>query len=372
MDLNRFIADRARALDVSGIRKMFDLSATLKDPINFSIGQPDFDVPDNVKEAAIRAIREGKNGYTPTQGVEPLRQKLLAALKQEFDWDPLVLVTSGVSGGLTLAMLACLNPGDEVIVPDPYFVSYRHLPGMLGAKAVVVDTYPDFRLLPERIEAAITPRTKMLLFSSPSNPTGVVLPEEDLRAVAELARKHDLLLLADEIYTALSYDGPAPSVVRFAPERTVLLRGFGKSHGMTGWRLGYAAGPPAIVGEMTKLQQYTFVLAPSCVQWAAVEALDTPATPRVEEYRTKRDLVCELLGGTFEFARPSGSFYVFPHVPSAYANSTDFVTAGMERNVLTIPGKFFSEVDTHFRLSYAAPNDKIRAGCKILCAMARG
>ncbi len=371
MDPSRFVAERAKALDVSGIRKMFDLSANLEDPINFSIGQPDYDVPERVKEAAIRAIREGRNGYTPTQGITPLRERIVAETRGEFGYEPLVLMTSGLSGGLTLAMLACLNPGDEIIIPDPFFVSYRHLPSLFGAKAVPVDTYPDFVLRAERVEAAITARTKMILVCSPSNPTGVVMGEGELRAMGDLARRRDLLLLSDEIYQMLSFDGPAGSVVQHAPERTILLRGFGKSFGMPGWRLGYAAGPPALIAEMTKLQQYTFVCAPSIVQWAGLEAMDTPVTENVSAYRAKRDLVCELLGAAFEFSRPSGGFYVFPRVPERFESATAFVTQALERNVLTIPGKIFSERDTHFRISYAAPNEKLRAGCEILCGMAR-
>ena len=370
---DQFVSRRAQAVDASGIRKMFDLSATLKDPINFSIGQPDYDVPENVKRAAIQAIRDGKNGYTPTQGIAPLVEKIRHRLYAEFPGArPAVFVTSGISGGLTLAMLACLNPGDEVIVPDPYFVSYKHLVNLLGAKPVFLDTYPDFRLSRDRLAHAVTPRTRMLLINSPNNPTGVVCSRQELGLAAEIARQYDLLIVSDEIYRDLSYDGPCSSVYGYAPERTILLRGFGKSHGMTGWRLGFAAGPPAVIAEMSKLQQYTFVLAPSIVQYAGLAALDTPVEPHVDEYRQKRDLVVRLLSGSFEFSRPSGSFYVFPKIPPRFASATDFVTAAMKRNLLCIPGSIFSERDTHIRVSYAVPNDKIEQGCEILCRLARG
>ena len=262
MDPREFISQRSKAVDASGIRKVFDLAAKLKDPINFSIGQPDFDVPEPVKEAAIDAIRAGYNSYTQTQGIPPLRDAIGNELAEEFgDWPDMVLITSGVSGGLMLAMLATLNPGDEVVFVDPYFVMYKHLARLVGAVPVTVDTYPDFRFPAEKVEKAITPRTKMLILNSPSNPTGMVYQDEELQAAAAIARQHNLLLVSDEIYEALSYDGTCPSPVPHAPERTILLRGFSKTYAMTGWRMGYAAGPEAIIQEMTKLQQYTFVCA---------------------------------------------------------------------------------------------------------------
>jgi aspartate aminotransferase/aminotransferase len=352
---------------------MFDLGATLTNPINFSIGQPDYDVPEAVKQAAMDAIRKGRNGYTPTQGIAPLIDKIQARLAEEFpNYEPAVFVTSGVSGGLTLALLACLNPGDEVIVPDPYFVSYKHLVKVLDAQPVFLDTYPDFRLRPDRLEAAVSPRVRLMLINSPGNPTGVVWSGEELAAAAEIARRHDLLIVSDEIYCDLSYEGPCPSVASYAPERTILLRGFGKSYGMTGWRLGFAAGPEAIIAEMSKLQQYTFVLAPSMVQYAGLAALDTSVEGHVQDYRRKRDLVVELLSSSFQFARPGGGFYVFPKTPPAFADATEFVTTAIKHNVLCIPGNIFSETDTHFRISYAVPDGKIRAGCEILCRLAGG
>ena len=367
----QFISRRARSVDASGVRKMFDLSVTLKDPINFSIGQPDYDVPDPVKQAAIAAIREGRNGYTPTQGIAPLVEKLKTGLRKEFSgYDPALFVTSGVSGGLTLSMLACLDPGDEVIVPDPYFVSYKHLVNVLNARPVFLDMYPKFRLSPERLEAAVSPRTRMILINSPGNPTGVVYTADELKMVATLAARHDLLIVADEIYHDLSYDGASPSIVSYAPDRTILLRGFGKSFGMTGWRMGFAAGPAPIIAEMSKIQQYTFVLAPSIVQYAGLVALDTSIRDRIDDYRRKRDLTVKLLSGSFEFTPPSGGFYVFPKAPPQFTSATEFVTAAMKHNVLCIPGNIFSEKDTHFRISYAVPNDKIEAGCKLLCEMA--
>lgn len=280
------------------------------------------------------------------------------------------MVTSGVSGGLVLALLACVNPGDEVIYPEPYFVSYPHLVGLAGGVPVPVDTYDSFRLDPNRIERAITSRTRILLINSPSNPTGVVYAEEDVRAVARLAARHDLLIISDEIYNRLSYDGRAVSPGVEAPERTLVLRGFGKSYGMTGWRMGYAAGPPAVIAEMCKLQQYTFVCAPQPAQWAGLAALDCDITHHVSDYRAKRNLVCDLLRSAFEFVRPSGGFYVFPKAPASFGDATAFVEEAVRNRVLIIPGGVFSRRDTHFRISYAAPDDVLRKGCEILCRLA--
>src|SRR6187402_3928719 len=203
-----FISTRASGVDASGIRKVFDLAAKMKDPINLSIGLPDFDVPDLAKQAAIDAIRAGHNRYTQTQGIEPLRTRLRADLSKEMGRDVGdVLITSGVSGGLFLSILATINPGDEAIFLDPYFVMYKHLLTLAGGRAVMVDSYPDFRFHADRVERAITPRTKLLILNSPSNPTGVVMSADEVRAAVEVARKHDLLILSDEIYEPFLYEG---------------------------------------------------------------------------------------------------------------------------------------------------------------------
>jgi len=371
MSGRNFIADRVRTIGASGIRRVFDIGAQLTDPIDLSIGQPDFPVPDNVKRAMIRAIESNRNGYTVTRGIPELRQRIARQLKAEFSWEPDLLVTSGVSGGLFLALLASLNPGDEVLIGDPYFVSYKHLVRLAGGVPVAVDLYDDFQLHPERFAAAVTPKTRLLIVGSPGNPTGVVFNREDVRAIAELARRHDLLIVCDEIYNLLTYDGPISSAVTFAPERTILLRGYSKSYAMTGLRMGYAAGPTEIITEMAKLQQYTFVCAPQPAQHGALEAMDTDISSRVDEYRGKRDLVCKMLTGVVDFVRPSGGFYVFPKTPPRFKTATEFVAAAVERKLLIIPGEVFSERDTHFRISYAAPNEKIKRGCEIIRELTR-
>jgi aspartate/methionine/tyrosine aminotransferase len=371
-----YISSRALAVDASGIRKVFDLAAKMKDPINLSIGQPDFDVPQLAKDAAIEAIRSGNNAYTQTQGIAPLRERLRADLTREMGNDVgEVLITSGVSGGLFLAILATINPGDEAIFLDPYFVMYKHLLTMAGGKSVMVDSYPDFRFHADRVEKAITPKSKLLILNSPSNPTGVVMSPAELEAAVQVARKHDLLLISDEIYEPFLYGADADGDMGGLPspmktyEKTILLRGFSKSHAMTGWRLGYAAGPVEIIAQMTKLQQYTYVCAPSPLQYAALRAMDTPMHSAVEAYRRKRDIAFETLSRKFEVVRPDGAFYIFPKAPAGMT-ATDFVAKAIENNVLIIPGNVFSERDTHFRISYATSDEKLKRGCEILCSLA--
>ena len=366
-----FIAQHVESIGSSGIRRVFDLGATLKDPINLSIGQPDFPIPDNIKETVVRAVREDHNGYTVTRGMPALRERIARQLKDEFEWEPDLMATCGVTGGLILVLMACINPGDEVLIGDPYFVSYKHLVNLVGGRPVFVNLYDDFQLHPERFAAAITDKTKMILLCSPGNPTGVVYREDDVRAMAELAKQHDLLLVSDEIYAMLCYDGVNPSVVRHAPDRTLLLRGYGKSYAMTGLRMGYAAGPPEVITQMAKLQQYTFVCPPHPAQYGALEAMDTDMTAQVDAYRTKRDLVCEELKGAFDYVKPSGGFYIFPKAPAGYPSATAFVEEAIRHNLLMIPGEVFSERDTHFRISYAAPNETIRRGCEILRSLSR-
>ena len=365
------LADRTRRVEFSGIRKFFELARRMKDPCDLSIGQPDYDAPDAVKAAAIQAIREGNNRYTPSAGVPELVERLKAEVRNELGVDAAVLVTSGVSGGLFLALLATVNPGDEVVFLDPYFVSYLQLTHMIGGRPVPVDAYPDFRFRPEAVEAAITPRTKALLINSPANPTGRVMTDGEIEAAAEIARRHHIALISDEIYAGLCYDGASMCPLPQGPENTVVLRGFGKSFGVTGWRMGYAAGPAAIIDEMTKLHQYTYVCAPAPLQYATLTALETDVSHHRRDYAKKRDLVCSLLDGHFEIVRPGGGFYVFPRVPSHFSSASQFCEAAAKEGVLVIPGNVFSDRDSHFRVSYATTEAILGRGCEVLCRLAK-
>jgi aspartate/methionine/tyrosine aminotransferase len=364
-----WLADRTRLFDSSGIRKVFDLAAKLKDPINLSIGQPDFDVPEPVRRAAIDAIQGGRNGYALTQGIPELREKLQSQVCQQYGHDDRELfITSGTSGGLMLALNVLVNPGEEVIVFDPCFVMYDALSAVVGAKVVSINTYPDFRVDLDRVADAITPRTKAIIFNSPMNPTGVVASEEVVRGLAELAQRHNVVLVSDEIYRAFCYDRPFVSPAQYNPE-TLVIDGFSKTYGMPGWRLGFAHGPSAIIREMIKLQQYSFVCAPHPAQWAGVAAMDVDMSPQIEAYHRKRDRLLAGLAGRYEVVQPGGAFYIFPKAP--WGTATEFVTEAIQKHqLLIIPGNVFSRRDTHFRISYAAADAVIERGIEALQRLA--
>ncbi len=366
MSTHPWLADRTAKFDSSGIRKVFDLAAKMSNPINLSIGQPDFAVPEAIKEAAIAAIHADKNGYSVTQGAADLRNRLQQRVDAELGHaDRRVLVTSGTSGALVLAILALVNPGDEVIVFDPYFVMYPALVGMVGGTAVLVDTYPDFRIDPARVAAAITPRTKLILLNSPANPTGAVADEADVKALAELATKHNIAIISDEIYREFCYDAPLASPTRWN-DQSIVIDGFSKTYGVTGWRLGFVHGPSAIIDKLTMLQQYTFVCAPHPLQFAAVAALDVDMSEHVAAYRRRRDLVVDgLVAAGYEVAKPGGAFYVFPKVLGD-GTGGEFVARAIENELLIIPGSVFSARDTHFRISYAASEATIERGLDVL------
>lgn len=369
-----WLADRCRSVEASGVRKIFELGKSLKDPVNLSIGQPHFDVPQPVKEAAKAAIDAGHNGYTVTQGIPELLALLRADVRARFPGQERdLLVTSGTSGGLLLALMAVVNPGDEVVTADPYFVSYPNLVAALGGKLVAVETYPDFQLDLNRLAGAITPRTKAVLLSTPSNPTGAVIGAEAQRQLAGLCRDRGVLLVSDEIYRAFHYHsleggGPPLSPAAHNPD-AVVIEGFGKTYGMTGWRLGWAHGPEWLIQEMAKFQQFTFVCAPSVVQHAGAAAMAYDVGGIIADYKRKRDLLVAGLKGLYEFVVPGGAFYLFPKAP--WGTGTEFVTEAVRHNLLVIPGGAFSARDTHVRISYAATDETLARGIDILRALAR-
>lgn len=364
-----WIADRMQNIDASGIRKAFDLAKSMKDPINLSIGLPDFDCSERVKEAAIAAMYSGKNQYTVTQGIPELRGRIQETVDKQFGHnDRQVLITSGTAGALMLALCAVVNPGDEVIIFDPYFVMYRHQATLAGGVSVLIDTYPDFRIKTEVVAAAMTPRTRCVIVNSPANPSGVVASEDEMRALAELCRQRNVLLISDEVYRAFCYDAPFATPATWN-EDVLVVDGFSKAHGMTGWRLGFAHGPSRIIQEMAKLQQFSFVCAPSIAQYGGVAALDDDLTERIEIYRQKRDMVVSALEGFYDLPHPEGAFYAFPRAP--WGTASEFVIEAIKRNLLIIPGNVFSRRDTHFRISYAAADDTLKRGLDVLRDLAR-
>ncbi len=359
------IADRMNLIDSSGIRKVFNLASKMKNPINLSIGQPDFDVPEPIKESAIKAIKEGKNRYTLTQGLPELNEKLLDKYSKLYpDNKPEAsMIISGVSGGILLSFMALINPGDEVLVPDPYFVMYKHLINLVGGKPVFFSTYPDFKININEIESKITEKTKIIIINTPNNPTGAVLSRDEMQQIVSLAKKHNLFIISDEIYDSYVYDDKFTSVLEFTNEALV-LKGFSKTFSVTGWRIGFALGPQDLMKEMITLQQYTFVCSPSIAQYAVLENLDYDLTDIVNEYRKKRDTIYNILKEKFKVQKSAGAFYIFPEAPDG--NASAFVEKAIANNVLIIPGNVFSEQDSHFRISFAASLETLEKGGEIL------
>jgi aminotransferase len=347
---DRLLGERAAAVDVSGIRRVFQLGSTLENPINLSIGQPDFPVPPQIKAAAIAAIDADCNGYTLTHGhasmLEATRSHLQRDVGWTFDDDTGLIITSGTSGALQLVFMAVMNDTDEVIVPDPYFVIYPNLGPMFGGQTVLCDTAPTFRMTADLVEPLITDRTRMVLVNSPANPTGVVLSQQEVDDLYDLCTSRGVLLVCDEIYDLFTFpdalnNGQFPSPARRGQDM-LLIRGMGKTYGCTGWRLGYAAGPSWLINEMAKFQQYTYVCAPSIAQAAGAAAFEVDMSDTVAQYAKRRDIV-----------------------QLSLSEVTQVVPAG-DRNVLVIPGAVFSAADTHFRLSYACCESQLREGVSIL------
>lgn len=364
-----WIADRMQKIDASGIRKVFDLAANMKNPVNLSIGQPHFDTPSSVKRALIDAVESGKNVYSVTQGIAPLREALQTKISAEYGHsDRQAFVTSGTSGGLMLALSVLVNPGDEVIVFDPYFVMYKHLVTLAGGVCRAINTYPDFRIDLDQVRQVITPRTKAIICNSPCNPTGHVATEAELQGLADIARERNICLISDEIYRVFCYDRPFASPAKWN-DQTLVIDGFSKSHSMTGLRLGFAHGPAHVIQQMIKLQQFTFVCAPQPVQWAGVAAMQCDVSDRVADYAKKRQYLLSELGSHYDIRGAEGAFYLFIKAP--WGTGTEFVAKAIENSLLIIPGNVFSQQDTHFRVSFAAEDKALERGVEILKRIAK-
>ncbi|NQW47632.1 MAG: pyridoxal phosphate-dependent aminotransferase [Planctomycetes bacterium] len=363
------ISKRAGAFDSSGIRKVFDLAARLEDPINLSIGQPDFEMPPAAREAAKAAIDAGRNGYTPTQGISLLRDRLEAQVRRELGQPRRQLcLTSGSSGALVLVLMSLIDPGDEVIIFEPAFVMYRPLVEFLGGRCVVIDTAPDFRIDLDRVAAAISPATRAILLNTPANPTGVVADAGTVRDLASLAESRGVTLISDELYRTYCYDAEFASPALHS-ESVVVIDGFSKSHAMTGWRVGWVHGPQAVVDACTMLQQYTFVCAPQVGQWAALAALDCPMDLPLAECRRKRDTLMAGLRGHYQFVQPGGAFYLYPEAPGGSGKA--FAERAVEQEkLLVVPGSVFGAADSHFRIAYTVTDQMLERGIAALQRLA--
>lgn len=368
-----FLSPRVVNLRPSGIRKFFDIVATMKDVISLGIGEPDFTTPPPILEAGIRSLRNGETHYTSNSGILELRRALSEHLDKlygvKYDPQTEIVITVGGSEALYLSTTAILEPGDEVIIPTPCFVSYQAEVYLAGGVPVEVPCYEEnnFEVLPADVAAAITPRTKAILLGFPCNPTGAVASRETLLKIAELAKEHDLLVLSDEIYDRLVYNGahvcfPALPEMR---ERTVLLGGFSKDYAMTGWRIGYAAGPADIIQGLVRIHQYTVMSAPTTSQAAALEGLlrgETYVNDMVTEYDRRRKLIVNGLNDlglhTFE---PCGAFYAFPNISVSGMDDETFAERLLkEEKVAVIPGSSFGKGGENFvRCSYATSYEKI-------------
>jgi aminotransferase len=370
----RYLAKTVAGLKPSGIRKFFDIAATMKDVISLGIGEPDFTTPESILEAGVRSLRAGETHYTSNSGKLELRQAVADNIQRLYGvgYDPVneIIATVGVSEALYLVMTALLDPGDEVIIPTPCFVSYQAEVILAGGVAVEIPSRMEdnFQLDPERIRAAITPRTKIIFVGYPSNPTGAVASREVLQQVAEIAVEHDLIIISDEIYDRLVYDFEHVCVPALGGEirkRTVLLGGMSKAYAMTGWRIGYACGPADIIKGMVRIHQYTIMSAPTTAQDAALEALlhgEKYVQEMVAEYDRRRRLI---VGGlnklgltTFE---PRGAFYAFPRISASGMDDEVFAEKLLaEEHVAVVPGNAFGVGGEGFvRCSYATAYEKI-------------
>ena len=386
-----FIAPHVAELPKSGIRAFFDIVAQRKDVISLGVGEPDFDTPWHVSRAAVTALENGQTHYTSNLGTPELRQSIAAYLKRRFnapyDWRRQILVTVGVSEAIDLAIRAITSPGDEILYHEPCFVSYAATIRLAHGTPVAVETRmaDAFRLTVDALEQKVSPRTKALLLNFPCNPTGATLTRADMKAIAKFVLKHDLLLLADEVYSELIYPpkGVSAKPLSFAsmPElkdHLVLLNGFSKSWAMTGYRLGYACGPHDVVDAMMKIHQYGIMSAPTLSQAAGVEAMDhgdEDVARMRAEYRRRRDFLVDALNAAgLKTLLPAGAFYLFTDITSTGLTSQEFAVRLLEeKSVACVPGSAFGACGEGFvRLSYATSYEKIQEAAARIAAFAKG
>lgn len=373
-----YLSKKVQELKPSGIRRFFDLAAGMEGVISLGVGEPDFVTPWTVREAAILSIEQGYTSYSANAGLMELREEIASYMNKQFNvsYSPNseIIVTVGASQAIDIAMRALIDPGDEVIIIEPCFVSYAPMVEMAGGVAVGVQTLKenDFKIVPAQLEEVITKRTKAIMLCSPNNPTGSMLNKNELEEIAEIAEKYDLLIVADEIYAELVYDEEYTSLaaINGMKERTILISGFSKGFAMTGWRLGFVCAPMEITQAMLKIHQYALMCAPTMAQFAAIEALQngrSDVEAMVKSYRRRRNYLVQSfneIGLTCH--TPGGAFYVFPSIESTGLSSEQFAEKLlMEESVAVVPGNVFGESgEGHIRCSYATSLEQLQEAVK--------
>lgn len=373
--MRQFVTEKVKNIKPSGIRKFFDIVSEMPDAISLGVGEPDFDTPWHIREEGIRSLKGGKTFYTSNAGLMPLRREICSYTEKKihvsYAPESEVMVTVGGSEAIDIAFRTVLDPGDEVIIPEPAFVSYVPCVQLAGGVPVTIPLKAEneFRLTPEELEAAITPKTKVLLLSYPNNPTGAIMEKEDLEALIDLIISHDILVISDEIYSELTYKSRHVSIASLPGmlERTIVIDGFSKAFAMTGWRLGYALAPAEIMHEMIKLHQFAIMSAPTTSQYAAISALKN-GNPDVMEMRIaydqrRRFLLHTLKEMEIPCFEPYGAFYIFPDISKFGMTSEEFATELLRKQkVAVVPGSAFGACGEGFiRISYAYSIEELKA-----------
>ena len=372
--MRNFLSQKVIDIKPSGIRKFFDIVSEMKDAISLGVGEPDFDTPWHIRDEGIYAFERGKTFYTSNAGLKELRSEISNYLKREqglqYNPDDEILVTVGGSEAIDIGLRAVINPGDEVIIPQPSYVSYEPCAVLADAKPVIINlkSENEFRLTPEELLNAITNKTKVLILPYPNNPTGAIMEKEDLEKIAKIVVEKDILVMSDEIYSALTYKGKHISIASLPgmKERTILINGFSKAYAMTGWRLGYACAPKDIIKQMTKIHQFAIMCAPTTSQYAAVEALkngDDDVKMMCQAYNQRRRyLLNEFRQMGLDCFEPYGAFYVFPCIKEFGMTSEEFAARFLkEEKVAVVPGTAFGSCGEGFiRISYAYSLDNLK------------
>ena len=375
------LSDKVVGIQPSGIRKFFDIVSEMKDAISLGVGEPDFDTPWSIREEGIYSLEKGRTYYTSNAGLSELRTEICNFLNRRYGLnynpDGETLITVGGSEAIDLAFRAMLNPGDEVIIPQPSYVSYLPCAVLADATPILVNLKEEneFRLTPEELLSAITPKTKILVFPFPNNPTGAIMPKEELEKIAQICIDKDIFVVSDEIYSELTYGGEHHCSIASIPgmtDRTIVINGFSKSHAMTGWRLGYACGPAPIIKQMLKIHQFAIMCAPTNSQYAAVEALrhcDENIEHMRDEYdQRRRFMLTRLRGMGLKCFEPFGAFYIFPNIAEFGMTSEEFAMRFLkEYKVAIVPGTAFGECGEGFlRMSYASSLSNLKTAMERL------